>query len=74
MKLKVAIIQYDANEPDIDFNTELAIRYIKEAKENGADIVLFPECFLSAYCVPDICEELYPIEEIRSLLIGVIGQ
>ena len=65
MKLKVAIIQYDSNEPDIDFNTELAVRYIKEAKDNGADIVLFPECFLSAYCVPDICEELYPIEQIE---------
>lgn len=65
MKLKVAIVQYDANEPDIAFNTDVAVGYIKEAKSNGADIVLFPECFLSAYCIPDICEELYPIEEIK---------
>ena len=57
MKLKVAIVQYDAKEPDIDFNTEVAIRYIKEAKENGADIVLFPECFLTAYCCPDVVVE-----------------
>ena len=43
----------------------MAVGYIKEAKSNGADIVLFPECFLSAYCIPDICEELYSIEEIK---------
>lgn len=65
MKLKVAIVQYNTIEPNIDFNTEVAIRYIKEAKENGADIVLFPECFLTAYCVPDICEKLLPLEEIN---------
>ena len=65
MKLKVAIVQYDAKEPDIEFNTEVAIRYIKEAKENGADIVLFPECFLTAYCCPDIVEELLPIDELE---------
>lgn len=63
--MKLAIVQYDAKEPNIDFNTEVACRYIKEAKENGADIVLFPECFLTAYCVPDICEKLLPLEAIK---------
>lgn len=54
MKLKVAMVQYDANEPDIDFNTKVAMKYIKEAKESGADIVLFPNAFdsilLPGYC------------------------
>ncbi|MEI3322962.1 MAG: carbon-nitrogen hydrolase family protein [Eubacterium sp.] len=68
MKLKVAIVQYDAIKPDINFNTKVAIRYIKEAKKNGADIVVFPECFLTSYWCPDIVEELYPIEEIESNL------
>ena len=45
MKLKVAMVQYDANEPNIDFNTKVAMKYIKEAKKSGAGIVLFPECF-----------------------------
>ena len=66
MKLKVAMVQYDANEPDIDFNTKVAMKYIKEAKESGADIVLFPECFLTAYCCPDIVEELLPLEELEN--------
>lgn len=66
MKLKVAMVQYDANEPNIDFNTKVAMKYIKEAKESGADIVLFPECFLTAYCCPDIVEELLPLEELEN--------
>ena len=66
MKLKVAMVQYDANEPDIDFNTKVAMKYIKEAKKSGADIVLFPECFLTAYCCPDIVEELLPLEELEN--------
>lgn len=64
--LKVAIVQYDANRPDLDFNTDKAIEFISEAKENGADIVLFPECFLTAYACPDICEELLPMEDIQN--------
>lgn len=66
MKLKVAMVQYDANEPNINFNTKVAMKYIKEAKKSGAGIVLFPECFLTAYCCPDIVEELLPLEELEN--------
>lgn len=66
MKLKVAMVQYDANEPNIDFNTKVAMKYIKEAKKSGTGIVLFPECFLTAYCCPDIVEELLPLEELEN--------
>ena len=66
MKLKVAMVQYDANEPNIDFNTKVAMKYIKEAKKSGAGIVLVPECFLTAYCCPDIVEELLPLEELEN--------
>lgn len=65
MKFKVAMVQYDTVAPDIDFNTDKALSFMKEAKENGADIVLFPECFLTAYWVPDIFEKLLPIEELK---------
>ena len=66
MKLKVAMVQYDANEPNIDFNTKVAMKYIKEAKKSGAVIVLFPECFLTAYCCPDIVEGLLPLGELEN--------
>ena len=66
MKLKVAMEQYDANEPNIDFNTKVAMKYIKEAKKSGAGIVLFPECFLTAYCCPDIVAGLLPLGELEN--------
>ena len=66
MKLKVAMVQYDANEPNIDFNTKVAMKYIKEAKKSGAGFVLFPECFLTAYCCPDIVEGLLPLGELEN--------
>lgn len=65
-KLKVAIVQYDTIMPDIEQNTKTAIKLIRKASENGADLVLFPECFLTAYAVPDICEELLPVSEIEN--------
>ena len=63
-KFRIAIVQYDTHIPDIEANSRLAERLIHEAKAHGADIVLFPECFLTAYAVPDICELLLPVEEI----------
>lgn len=65
-KLKVALIQYDAIMPDIEQNTITAIKLIRQASKNGADLVLFPECFLTAYEVPAICEKLLPIQEIEN--------
>ncbi len=63
-KFRIAIVQYDTHIPDVEANSRLAERLIREAKAHGADIVLFPECFLTAYAVPDICELLLPVEEI----------
>lgn len=63
---KVAMIQHNVSKPDRAYNTNLAIQYIKEAKGNGADFVLFPECWITAYCAPDICKELRPVEDIEN--------
>lgn len=60
------MVQYKVPTSNVGENTELAIRYITEAKAEGADFVLFPECFLSAYQFPKICEPLQPVEEIET--------
>ena len=39
-KLKVALIQYDTVMPDIKQNTITAMKLIREAGKNGADMVL----------------------------------
>lgn len=64
-KLKVALIQYNTMIPDLEQNTVTAIKLIREADKNGADLVLFPECFLTAYTAPDICKKLLPVQEIE---------
>lgn len=64
-KFKVAMVQHRVSGRDIAANTELAVKFIREAKAGGADFVLFPECFLTSYTVPEICGTLNPIEEIE---------
>ena len=53
---KIAMVQHCASVADIATNTRFAIDFIKQAKNKDADVVLFPECFLTAYYAPDICQ------------------
>ena len=63
--LKLAMVQHRSPGADVAENTALAERFIREAKENGADLVLFPECFLTSYYAPDICRQGKPLRAIR---------
>lgn len=66
MKLfRTAMVQHRTSSSDIGANTALAIDFIREAKAGGADIVLFPECFLTSYGFPEICGTLEPVEQIE---------
>lgn len=38
-KLKVALIQYDAIMPDIEQNTITAMKLIRQASKNGAELM-----------------------------------
>lgn len=61
---RVAIVQYRAS-GEIAENTEKACAFIREAAERQADMVLFPECFLTTYEFPEVCQEIPPLEELR---------
>lgn len=63
--LKLAMVQHRSPGADVAENTALAERFIREAKVNGADLVLFPECFLTSYYAPDICRQGKPLRAIR---------
>lgn len=60
-KFKVAMVQHRVRRPDPEENTALAVRYMSGAKAAGADLVLFPECFLTGYRFPKICESAQPV-------------
>lgn len=63
---KLAIVQHRAKSNAPSANAEAAEEFIKEAKAEGADFVLFPECFLTGYYCPEVCRELKPTEEIEN--------
>jgi len=63
---KIAIVQETRDPYDCKWNTEKGLSLVKKAKERGADIVLFPECWITGYEFPSIDETL-PLEEIMKL-------
>ncbi len=52
---KFAIVQHRSLPGKTKKNTDCAVQMIRQAAENGADLVLFPECFLTGYAFPDVC-------------------
>lgn len=52
---KIAIVQHRSLPGQVQKNTDFAVQLIRRSAENGADLVLFPECFLTGYTFPDVC-------------------
>lgn len=48
-KIKIAVVQMKSEQGDTSKNLQKAILFIKEAAENGANIVCLPELFYSGY-------------------------
>lgn len=57
MIFKVAVLQKKSLDRQPSASAEIAAEYMKEAKEHGADLILFPECFLTGYELPFTKEE-----------------
>jgi predicted amidohydrolase len=55
---KIAIVQENRDPYDSKCNTEKGLIIVKKAKERGADIVLFPECWITGYKFPSVDETL----------------
>jgi NAD+ synthase len=54
MKIKIAVVQMNPIVGDLSGNaTQIYNKYI-EASDNGADLVVFPECALSGYPLEDL--------------------
>lgn len=59
---KVAVIQANYPSNKCKINTKKGLQYIKKAKKMGADLVLFPECWLHGYQFP-ILDECFSISD-----------
>lgn len=63
--LTVAMVQYNCAVPDAEMNTRTGLEFVRQAKALGADIVLFPECWITAYSFPNIVESDLPEDVIE---------
>ncbi|MCU0316673.1 MAG: carbon-nitrogen hydrolase family protein [Fimbriimonadaceae bacterium] len=54
--MKVACAQRDVAFGDPGSNTQVALADLRLAKEQGVDLVVFPECFLTGYCASSVEE------------------
>ena len=54
MKLNLALAQIATKLGDVESNLEKHLNYIKQAKEQKADLVVFPELSLTGYVVQDL--------------------
>jgi len=57
-KIDVALAQMDCRVGDKKHNIEVMKRNAKEAREKGADLVVFPELSLTGYLTRDLTYEL----------------
>ena len=63
MTFKVAILQSRAENGNIKKNIDTVISSLKEASQNGADILLLPECFITGYELPMTYEKSISCED-----------
>ena len=56
-RFKVATVQINSFLGEVEKNLERAVGYIRQAAEQGANIVLFPELYLQGYCAEQLLTE-----------------
>ena len=54
MKIKIALAQINTRLGDVDANLEKHLVYAKQAKDAGADLLVFPELSLTGYALQDL--------------------
>ena len=80
MTLRVAVLQMRSVNREYGENIKTIIKYMSDAKQNGADILLLPECFITGYDLTidhasAITEnDLAPLcEKAKKLSIGLVA-
>lgn len=68
MNLKIIMAQLNACVGDVAGNLQLAIDAIAQAKAQHADIIVFPECFLSGYPADDLLYRDNFLQQIENAL------
>src|SRR5207244_8809785 len=72
--MRLALAQIDTVVGDLDGNRELILRRLAEAREAGADIVLFPELAVTGYPPEDLLLRPAFIREARRSLERIASE
>ncbi|MHA1414755.1 MAG: NAD+ synthase [Candidatus Heimdallarchaeaceae archaeon] len=72
--MKVAIAQINPTVGDLEGNYKKIVNYTKEAYENGADIVIFPEGSIPGYPANDLMLEKSFIRENKNYLMKAVNE
>lgn len=54
MKIKIALAQFNSRLGDVKANLETHLEMIKDARQGGADLIIFPELSLTGYALQDL--------------------
>ena len=73
MNLKIAVAQISTDPGSIQDNTEKIIQYIKKAKSEDADILVFPELTIPGYMSLDLMLQNDYIKQNLKALKKIIG-
>ena len=66
--MKIALCQINPTVGALDANKELILANYKEAGENGADLVVFPEMVITGYPIADLLYEDGFVDENKKVL------
>ncbi|GFZ31650.1 hydrolase [Clostridium zeae] len=64
---RIAIVQETRDPYNMTLNTNKGLSAVKKAKELGADLVLFPECWITGYEFPNVDKNLSTKEIMKTI-------
>ena len=72
--LGIAIAQVGAQVGNVDANLAQARRYASRAAARGADLIVFPECFIQGYSLrPDVLALAEPVDGPAARALGIVA-
>jgi NAD+ synthase (glutamine-hydrolysing) len=71
--MKIAMAQLNPTVGDIDGNLSLLKKTLEDAARGGADLVVFPELYVTGYPPKDLLERRSFISEVESALRTLAG-
>ncbi|MEK6857288.1 MAG: NAD(+) synthase [Nanoarchaeota archaeon] len=71
--MKLALAQINPLTRDLEGNSKKIVEFIRKAKEQKADVVVFPELAITGYCMADNFNRMYFARENKRLLREVIA-